>query len=669
VGEDPLIPIDRTDPWRIQPASSAEPAASLAAQELSTILARVAGRPFQLSAEPPRPGEPVIVLSHGDRASDGFEWHASGERIELRGGSARGLLHAVYDLLEELGCRWVEPGERGERLPAGTQFTLPEAPVQEAPALPGRCLVIGHYAFMKDIEDWIVWAGRNRLNGLFAHVIRGSLVVGAAPASQWERHRNRAAELARQRGMVIEYGGHGLADLLPRRSFRKMPDAFRWHSGRRRSDHNFCPSSEQARSVIRQNAQALFRAHPEVDVWHLWPDDVPEGGWCSCDRCRSLSPSDQALLAINTIATALREVNPAAQVSFLAYHDTEPVPEQVTPAANVCLLWAPRRRCYAHAADQPDCPVNTPQHAETLRRQVAHFEAAGASPARVFEYYLDAILFKSVLPPLPTVMQQDLDFYRRCGVHTLQALMTGDYPWLSPQLNAWLFARLAWDPRQPLESLMADFGRAAYGAEGANFAAYCRELEQAFALALQLAPEQIQLAQDLRRVWQEPPTDMGDPAYAAPAELERRARQNERVATLVTEAEQHLAAACASADTDRCAGERANSQLMGRWLRFDLARVRLYAALATGGSEDTQARVYLEQSERALANVLAWADSHLEDGRFRANFYLLHRMYWGLRLRAIRASHFSGRLGSWAVKLRGLLDILVALLRLRGAYR
>jgi hypothetical protein len=662
-GETGMVTLDLSRGWRII-SPSADPVAACATAELAETLDRIAGGPYP--AAEGGLGMPSLNLSHGEDELDGFTWQASPEQVALRGDNPRGLLYAVYSFLEALGCRWVAPGAEGERLPRGTRFELPAALVREQAALPGRCLIVGHYAFMDAIEDWIVWAARSRLNTIFLHVIEGPLALGAAPAWQWQAHKARAVPLARQRGMTIEHGGHGLAELLPRGRSRELPEAYRYHAGQRTPDHNFCPSSKEGMAIVRRNAEAYFRAHPEVDVYHLWPDDIPGGGWCACEGCRPYTSSEQALLAVNAVAEVLAEVKPAARIAFLAYMDTEAVPVRVTPRENVCLCWAPRSRCYAHATDNPACAVNVPHYAETFRTQAAHFP----HQPRAFEYYLDAVLFKSLLPPLPSVMQRDLRFYREAGAHTVQALMTGDHPWLAPQLNAWLFARLSWDPEQDLDALLVDFCRATYGAVG-ELPAYYRALEAAFGLALDIVPEQVdrEIGLTTREQLKHPWADMGDPAYAPPEVLREKRQANAAIEPLLQQAAQALGTARGAAAAAGLSGaweaERTEFELAQAWLRFDLARLRLYDAVArTPIAWDARER-YVEATA-ALRVVTGWGKAHIDDRRYRLNFLALHEGLWRLQLERVRAEHLSGV--GWVWRLWGALRVAWFFRRVRGMY-
>ena len=48
-----------------------------------------------------------------DLGDEGYQIAVEGEHLLLRGGAGRGIVNAVYALLEEdIGCRWYTDGER-----------------------------------------------------------------------------------------------------------------------------------------------------------------------------------------------------------------------------------------------------------------------------------------------------------------------------------------------------------------------------------------------------------------------------------------------------------------------------------------------------------------------------------------------------------------------------
>jgi hypothetical protein len=400
------VELDLARGWRLGGDVSA-PEAALAAAELEATL----GAAGEEGVE--------IVLLHGEAAGEGFRRRAAPQRLELHGESPRALLFGAYATLEELAARWPWPGEP----PACVEGARLAEEVEDEPALSGRCLVLGERALVEDAESWIVWAARQRVNCVFVHVSTAPEPVGSAPEATWGERRERAVALARERGMTIEHGGHLLSELLTRGDVRALAEG---HA-----------LGKTARGVLENHV----RAHPEADVLHLWGADLPPG------TRGGRAVSEAALRTTNALAEVVEDAHPAAQVAFLAYHDTEEVPRGVRPRHNVCLLFAPRERCYDHALTDPACQRNA-RYRELFRAQVEHFGAAGAAPPRVFEYWFDAILFAGGVPDLTVTMADDLAFYRDAGAHTVQILMTGHGRPPPPHPNPRAFARLAWDPRR-----------------------------------------------------------------------------------------------------------------------------------------------------------------------------------------------------------------------------
>jgi hypothetical protein len=635
-----MVEIDLGQAYQIVSVRS-HPTVRLAARELQETLAQICGAIFPIS-EKREEGRPALILNCNEGDGEGFTWQVSAAEVIFTGDGPYGLLYAVYSFLEMLGCCWFAPGDQNARIPQGRTFMLPDSSCRETPALPGRCLIIGHHAFMQDAADWIVWAGRNRLNTIFFHTTQGPLALGAVHESHYQALKPVFMPLMQERGMVLEHGGHGLADFLPRNLFVEMPETFRWRDGRRTPDHNFCPTSSKGLEIIRQNAARYFHAHPEVDIFHIWADDIDGGGWCDCENCREYSASEQLLLATNAVAEVLSEILPKAQISFIAYHDTEAAPVKVKPYPNVHMLWAPRMRCYAHAASDPGCPRNVPHYMTRLAEQVETFQSAGAAPARVFEYYLDAVLFKSLLPPLPTVMQQDARDYRAAGVHTMQALMTGDYSWQTPQLNVWLFPRLVWNPEQPLDDLIAQFSQAAFGV---SLLEYYRKLETAFQQALDIQPEQVRLTvvHGVRQIWENPPTDMGDPVFAPLQVLEEKVRLKANTPELLAQASGNLQAA-ARLDA-RVRLEQEHFELVEHWLMYDLHRTRLYALVKAGKLR--QAWHEWKLARNSLEGVYRWGRRFIPSPWYRKNYEFIQFYTWQVRLNKIRADHFSNQFSAF----------------------
>lgn len=493
------------------------------AHEAARVLARHLGIATGAQA-------PLIVLSHGAAQAPGdeaFAWNAADNVIRLAGAGPRGLLWGAFALLEACGLIFPAPGL--VHTPASGDVSIP-AHHEDAPALAGRSLILGHAAFMLEAEAWIHFAAANRLNTIFFHTDEHGLGLGAIPGKIWQTRKSRAMALARSYGMTLELGGHGLAALLPRSHFAEHPDWFRMKNGARVADHNLNPLSQGALDTLCRNARAWFRANPGFDVYHLWADDLPDGGWCEDAARQGYAPSDQMMLVTNALAKVLADVSPGARLSYLAYHDTEQAPLRVAPLSNVAITFAPRLRTYAEPITSAH-PVNAP-YAGLVAANAAHLGAEAARGAlRVFEYYLDAILFKLMVPPLLSIMARDLAAYQAMGVHTVGALLTGAAPLRVPSINAFGFARLAWNPRASLAGIRADFARAAFPALK-DSAMLFERLEAVLSPALDMAPEEVRLRhrRSLDEMLDDPPGDVGDPSNATP---ERAAELSARMADVV----------------------------------------------------------------------------------------------------------------------------------------
>lgn len=497
---------------------------ALAAQELRDHLGLLAA---------PSPITSITIAHDDDPNGEGFAWTATdGGAVTLQADGPRGALYGTYDLLEALGFAWPGPDKASTIVPEEVN-DLPARQEYQTSALAGRSLILGHHAFMARAEDWIVWAARNRLNTIFFHVDEHGLGLGAIPVKQFREHRDAVLTAARARGMILEYGGHGLSALLPRNTFAEHPDWFPMRKGERDGRFNLNVLSADALEAVKAAARAWFEANPGYDVYHLWGDDLPDGGWCEAATAEGYSPSDQLMLATNAIAEVLGELAPTAKLAFLSYHDTEE-PPRIAPSDNVALTFAPRLRSYAAGIDAPN-PVNA-KYPDLWRRNAALYQGVGQ--ARVFEYWLDAILFKVVVPPMVDVIRRDLAFYAANGAHTVGALVTGSLPLIAPSLNVYAFARLAWNPRQTAKDIREIFCGHVFKAV-LHMPPYFEALERAFAADLDFSPEEAFLKGrgNLEETVADPPADIGSP-FNVPEDLIGEAQQRqERALVHLDEAE------------------------------------------------------------------------------------------------------------------------------------
>jgi hypothetical protein len=397
---------------------------------------------------------------------DGFIISSMGPDVVILGNGSRGVLYGCYAFLELQGVRWYFPGRQHEIVPHhpvnwDTHFKL-----NESPAFPKRILFYWPNNYSSPL-DWIDFCAKARLNRLAFHY--------TWPAKDWYiLLRTQLLPELRKRGMEIEVGGHFLSTFLPRTLFQEHPEWFRMNEqGNRIADFNLNPFNRDALEYLTSRASEYLQQTPEASLFHLWADDIDGGGWSHESGMEISSPSDQALLVSNFLVKKVRQKLPAANVAYLAYHDTVNPPRVVKPNPGVIYLYAPRERCYAHALDDPACGLNR-RYAQALEDGLPAF---GSANAEVFEYYADEILYESTTnPPMPDVIGADLRYYRRLRIPAVGVLMTQTSNFLSPLVNMFLYPQGLWNPQRDLSLSLDEYARLYFG--DARLTGYFRKLTQ-----------------------------------------------------------------------------------------------------------------------------------------------------------------------------------------------
>lgn len=699
--------LDFSQQWWIVSGEALAGSAAFAADELCSVIGRMDGCAAPLMGDESR-GERIIVLDAGrggesDRPggrSRGlrYSWRAATDRVELYGEDSAALLACAYDFLGALGARWVEPGLEGERLPAGPRLELSIAGRGSASdALPAT-LILGHGCFLERWEDYLLWAARSGYSSVFVHTTPDDPALGAAPETLYEALREGIADCAARLGLCLELGGHCLSSLLPRKLFEAEPELFREKDGARAPDANFCPSNERSLALVAEAFAARAAAHPEIRVFHAWPDDLPGGGWCSCSSCAALGAAAQSLRVMKALSAALAKARPDASLSFLAYHDTERVAEVLASGAelpaNLELLWAPRLRSWGKPLGDAESSLNRDSLA-AFKKDAAAWRAAGGGRVSVFEYYEDALLFKVAVPPLLATMSGDLAAYRDCvaaagvaaAADAVGILCTGGRLPLAPRPNLALFPRLAALPKRELASsdsaaaaaaaLMADWAGATYGESSEPMQDYWRELEAAWAIDLDLedGDTAIYMPASTASYASDPPADWGDPWKASALRLGYRRGRCETLFDHLRAAETSLSSARELAAARRIAEPRGGDSAVEREaaeyaisdaiVELDCARLAVYHEFASG---DHAAAADIANLALSAAGAARKACARLPDPRGRRESAFLVRLFYELKLRSIRRANARSAVRRlfdlWSTSAR----LAIPASRLAGAY-
>ncbi len=259
----------------------------------------------------------------------------------------------------------------------------------------------------------------------------GLNTLGIHPAGGYEAHLTLEKFLSDQnnpnvigfinslssKGVCIELECHALSWLLPRELFSKNPHWFRENEqGERTADFNMCPSCEEALEYLAERTRRLAALIPwNSKYFHLWIDDVASAP-CMCEKCKNLSPSDQAMVIYNAMLKGLKAHRSDARLAYLAYHGTIDAPS-VKAEEGIFLEFAPIRRCFEHTVNDVSCRKNI-EEISSLDSLLAFF---GKKDSKVLEYWMDNSLFSGWKKPyvkLPFnrgILEKDIAFYRSKG--------------------------------------------------------------------------------------------------------------------------------------------------------------------------------------------------------------------------------------------------------------
>lgn len=271
--------------------------------------------------------------------------------------------------------------------------------------------------------EWVKMAAENGINTIGTHMAPGCKAM-CAEISEFilsEKGQEFLAECEKY-GIDVEHQLHAMKELLPRELYAEDSTMFRMNEeGRRVADANCCVHSERALETIVKNAVEIAKVlRPTNHRYYFWLDDGKPV--CQCPQCKEFSPSEQALIIENRIVTALRELDPKAQLAHLAYHNAVQAPRKVKPVDGIFLEFAPYFRSWEHPLTDLDIERRGMTHGENLQCLKDNLEVFDPETAIVLEYWLDVSLFSRWKKPaveLPwhrEVFLSDIDTFAKMGV-------------------------------------------------------------------------------------------------------------------------------------------------------------------------------------------------------------------------------------------------------------
>ena len=368
---------------------------------------------------------------NADLEGGGYAIAVRGETLYLLGGKARGIINAVYSVLEEdLGCRWYSA--EGRTLPHARTLKFAPVPRVFVPVFPDYR---DPYYTSAQVGTWSL---RNRTQGVNKRVgIR----------DEWGGWSKNAGGIA-----------HTFANFIPRSEFREHPGYFSELDGQR-NPHQLCLTNPEVQKIVIDKSLASLKSDPGLKIIDVSPNDG--GGVCACVRCKPINDAEETdmgtlLTFVNAVADAVKDDYPDVRITTLGYLNTKGAPKTIKPRDNV-LIWL--------ATDDHNWSTNLLYIWETERFQKAlkHWKALGARII-IWDYPLYHHSFIVPLPNMP-VVAENFRFYAKHGVTGvfLQAEHNSTRGSDRELMRSWVWAKQLWDISRDTREVQRDFNYGFYG--------------------------------------------------------------------------------------------------------------------------------------------------------------------------------------------------------------
>ncbi len=426
---------------------------NFAASELQEYLKRITGKELQILDASESNGKDYSICLSLETSEgikwDGFRISTSKQNMVVVAKDPRGLLNAVYSLLEDIGCSFVYPGDNEEIVPSMKIIEFSPGDTIRNPIVEHRGLTpYGlHAGSVQTGRIFIDWMAKNKLNFIMVSEDRPSDTRGPAHASVWKEVADELPPELQKRGFVIDMSEHCTHIFFPRSLFNEHPEWFALNNGERKLGElpysgQMCYSNMDAVEYYATEVSKYAAAHPEMHVIGTWPLDG--GNYCECEDCKDPQTIFRAAMHV---AEKVGRVRPDIMVEHLSYKPqtwVPPVMDQIP--SNMSVLWC-----------RTDHEID-----HWLREWIRKSEQSGG--VYQFEYFMgdNFNLFANVwLRPGYSanlaIQAEEMGFR---GVVSLYLPIEN---WWRSSFNNWFFAQACWDPGMDIDAHLTKYCQNYYG--------------------------------------------------------------------------------------------------------------------------------------------------------------------------------------------------------------
>jgi hypothetical protein len=258
--------------------------------------------------------------------------------------------------------------------------------------------------------------------------------------------------------------------LPPQKYFADHPEYYALVDGKRRSERaQLCLTNPNVLALTIQTVLEWIEEHPEASIYSVSQNDCD--GPCECEKCLRVEQeeggahSGPILQFVNAVAAEVGKRHPEKLIDTLAYWYSEPPPLHVRPLPNVRIRLCPIGTCEAHAY-------------ETCKDDayfMNHLRAWSKITDRLYIWHY-VTNFAHYLLPFPDFdeLAANIPMYEKNGV--VGIFLEGDFAegggGENAELRSYVMARLLWNPRVDVNSVINEFLAACYGKAARPMRAY-----------------------------------------------------------------------------------------------------------------------------------------------------------------------------------------------------
>ncbi|MBE6540906.1 MAG: DUF4838 domain-containing protein [Ruminococcaceae bacterium] len=369
---------------------------------------------------------------------DELHWYTKNGKVFIDGGK-RGILYAMYDFLEALGCRFFTP--KAEKVPAYTEFELEESDKREKPLFMYR-----EYYFRDTM-----------------------------------RNQNFSVKCRTNETTEEKYGGpfkvanhcHSFLYMVPiDKYFAEHPEWYALVDGKRgrysneRNKWQLCLSNPEVIEKLIESAREILRANPDAQLLNIQQNDSIR--YCECENCRAIyeeegEVSGMMVRTVNAVAEALEEEFPNVLFQTFAYNYSRTPPEKSRPRHNVVIQFCTIEGCTFHPHES-ECGW---EHENNLLPTVAQNLKKWSEISHNIFIWDYTACFWQLLKPHPNwyALQPNMQFFAKNkakGIFSQGELRENDGCDLD-ELRCYLICKLMWDPYCDFNKHLTEFTDFYYG--------------------------------------------------------------------------------------------------------------------------------------------------------------------------------------------------------------